>query len=90
MAADRRQGWSLELPDPSNACCGYWGAIHVDFRTIALKIVIQQDILLSIQNKLRAESALAAILARRGAPRRLVFRSKLLHVMARASPLLLE
>jgi hypothetical protein len=31
-----RSAAGLELPDHSNACCGYWGAIHGDFRTLPL------------------------------------------------------
>jgi hypothetical protein len=55
----------------------------MEYRAVALSIGMQQAILQIILKKLRAGTALAAILAPRDSLRRLIFRSKLLNMMTR-------
>jgi hypothetical protein len=49
-----------ELPDHSDACCVYWGSIHIDFKAVALSIGIQQAIRQIKLSKLHAGAAVAA------------------------------
>jgi hypothetical protein len=80
----------LVLRGLSDNSWGLLGGIHITYWQVALLIGMQQAILQIIPNMLRAGTALPAILARRGGPRRLVFRPKLFIMLVRAPPFHLE